>query len=736
MAANTIQIVITAVDDASSVFRNVAGGTDSLSGAVTKAGAKLTLATAGIALGLGDAARAAIDYNERITNAAAVLDIDAERQQAISDRILMMSVGTRAGANNIADAYYDIVGGVQDASKHMAILETAVATSEAGNADLAETTQALIAVMNSYNLEAKDAGMVSDVMTQTVADGIGKMGEFATAFPQVTGLANTLGISFADLGSQTAFLTTKGSSASVAVTQLTGMMNSLLRPNTKMKKALAELGYESGEAAVKALGLVGTFEALEQTTVSQEEGFSTLVGRIEAYRGIVHLTGGTFDEFNQSFMDSATGATEAARAIQNASPAAQLDILESSVDALRIGVGEALVPAMLRLVDAVTPYIQIALSWIKANPELTSTILGVVGAVTILGPILLAVGAAIAVITSPIGLVIAAIAALGVAWATNFLGIRDFITNQVGPIVIRFFEWLGGVWENTIKPGLQNLYNWFVTDALPAVVTFVEDTVVPGVQGFIDILASIWTTVQPVLQEIYNWFVTDALPAIADFIDEVVFRVIQPFIDTLQGMWIVISPTLESIRDWFIVSALPAIQDAITWFLDNIWTPLSDSLSNIWADVGPALNDMYTWFDQVFRSIGGIIQPIVDLVIGLFNRARDTVEMLRQIGGGAPATTGGQIIQGGLPANMQTGMPGFAGGIDFVPRPMIANIHRGERVLTANENAEFTAGGKQAINITVEAIYANSVREGQAAADGFMDKLEQRLRSSGIQLNG
>ena len=55
-------------------------------------------------------------------------------------------------------------------------------------------------------------------------------------------------------------------------------------------------------------------------------------------------------------------------------------------------------------------------------------------------------GTIIASVVSPIGLVVAAITALGVAYTTNFLGFRDIVDSVFGrvqEIISAFGEWIG-----------------------------------------------------------------------------------------------------------------------------------------------------------------------------------------------------------------------------------------------------------------------------------------------------
>jgi hypothetical protein len=93
--------------------------------------------------------------------------------------------------------------------------------------------------------------------------------------------------------------------------------------------------------------------------------------------------------------------------------------------------------------SAFLPYVQQALTvvrnWMKAftdlSPEVKKTIITIVGFGAALGPVILGIGlaaTALGTLLSPIGLVVAAVALLGVAFATNFGGIRDTVTKWVG----------------------------------------------------------------------------------------------------------------------------------------------------------------------------------------------------------------------------------------------------------------------------------------------------------------
>ena len=72
-----------------------------------------------------------------------------------------------------------------------------------------------------------------------------------------------------------------------------------------------------------------------------------------------------------------------------------------------------------------------------------SGLVAVIGVVGLALPSIIAgfsaVGTVLAVLTGPIGLVIAGVALLGTAWATNFLGIRDITASA--------WEWIKNTFQ-------------------------------------------------------------------------------------------------------------------------------------------------------------------------------------------------------------------------------------------------------------------------------------------------
>ena len=473
-------------------LRQADNSLDTFSGKLTATGKKLqgmgtkmTLWTAPLAIGLTKAVGMATDFEESMANVGAILGDNADDMEELSDAILEMGANSVAGPQAVADSFFDVVSGISDATTHLDITQASINTAEAGQADLGATTSAMIGVMNAFGFSAAQAGTASDIMTATVGAGVLTMDELAAALPNVTTLSAELGIGFDEISGSLALLTKGGTSASVASTQLRAAMTSLIKPNKDMQSALAELGFESGQAAIDALGLQGALDALDDTTVAADVGMAALLGSTEALGAALGLTGDEAKDWLDNFRGIPTeaqqaeadfrvltreaenvaeafqqmgvgfdGATGKAQAIQNASPAAQFALLASNAKAVGIQIGQALLPALAELSEDLIPIIKDIANWIGENPTLTKQILGLALAAVLLGPVLGVIGTALTVIGGAtaagqtIGLLLKAIQGTTAftTLSTAMSGIAASIATAAGPFVAFGIVLAGIIW--------------------------------------------------------------------------------------------------------------------------------------------------------------------------------------------------------------------------------------------------------------------------------------------------
>lgn len=328
---------------------------------------------------------------------------------------------------------------------------------------------------------------------------------------------------------------------------------------------------------------------------------------------------------------------------------------------------------------------------------------------------------------------------------TVFLTVATFIQNRVLPVISDFFTFLGNAWE-TIRPGLEAVFNWFVNEGLPAIGNFISNVVFPGIQSFFNFIGGVWETIRPGLEAVFNWFVNEGLPAIRDFIVNEVGPRVETFFKFIGDVWTTVSTGLTILKDWFVLNGLPKIQEAVENIHKNVITPFIDLLKGIWTAVSPYVDAFKGGIEKAFNWVrDNVIQPIIDKVNEFIRTVQNILGGLGAYGGAAANASqigamvaSGQVSSGDVvnaAVNAFRAQFGFAGGgyTGDGPSGQIAGpVHRREWVVP-EDGALVLRGEGGGMNFAGATfiINANSEAEGRAAARGFKQEIGELLQASG-----
>ena len=244
---------------------------------------------------------------------------------------------------------------------------------------------------------------------------------------------------------------------------------------------------------------------------------------------------------------------------------------------------EALLPVVQKLLDTIKPIIDRVADWIQANPELASKILLVTTAITwlifvisSLASVIPTIASWISFLLSPIWLVIWAIAALWVAYATNFWGFRDFVNETwqlIQPVLIElkdaFVECFWEIWDTIkevyaqLEPILIPLWDFF-KEAVKWTLLFVVELVKSSFKAITDTVRWITAIFNEVIDFFRNVFSWNRKWALENLNNITAIR-----IDTLIKIF------------WDFWIDLPAIFETLKTTITNIWDGLFSWLKNI-----------------------------------------------------------------------------------------------------------------------------------------------------------
>ena len=250
-------------------------------------------------------------------------------------------------------------------------------------------------------------------------------------------IAVSYGLGIEQVAAMTAKLGDAGIQGEMAGTALRGMMTRLSKPTKEVSSALAALGVEvkkNGKMKDMATLLAELAKAEEKLTDAGRMRANATIFGTEALSAASVLmkaaADGSRKDFERGLKESGTTEEVARRQLDNL--AGDVTILKSGLEGLQLTIYDAVQPALRSMTQWATDAVAKVQEWCKANPELTKTL--TFGAAAIAGiaaaalPLVAAfktaafvgglfktvmLGINLAMTANPIGLVVAAVAALG-----------------------------------------------------------------------------------------------------------------------------------------------------------------------------------------------------------------------------------------------------------------------------------------------------------------------------------
>ncbi|WP_232733155.1 phage tail protein [Lysinibacillus xylanilyticus] len=293
--------------------------------------------------------------------------------------------------------------------------------------------------------------------------------------------------------------------------------------------------------------------------------------------------------------------------------------------------------------------------------------------------------------------------------AEKINGVINGIKSKISELMLAFNEGgIGGVFDKLFGEGsFETLKTRF-----EEVKTFVTEKVTQFKEGFdrlkeavsqawttiSDIISNAWTIIEPYLSAFWNM-----LQVLGDVATMVFNNVIAPAISFLvqlfSTLWSIAKPILELLG-----IAWEALSTVIKWVWDNVLAPLVDfiltGVKNAFDEFSGVLSTVQDWFETLSGWISTAYGHVKDF-IGFIGKAKMPSWITNGISAGVNFV--GNLIGAG--DGKRGGKKSHYSGLDSVPYDgYSARLHKGERVLTARENRDYSdgnGGGFGDINISM-----------------------------------
>lgn len=329
---------------------------------------------------------------------------DREFRQ-LSDATLELSKRMGVDAVKATDALYEAISAGVPKENAIEFLTVATRAAIGGVTDTKVAVDGLTTILQAYALGTEEAKNVSDAMFQAVNVGKLTFSELAAAVGIAAGTAKLLNISYQDLLSSGATLTlTTGQGIGEAMTMLQSAMKSLIDPSNEMAVLIEKIGFKSGVAAIKSLGLQEALQRLWIASGQNVEVFEKAWRRVEGFRGAIGLTGDNAIKAaaqlrEMSHASDGLGAAQLAYNEINKSVSRQFDMLLANLKGTAIELGTKLLPIVNHLLAAAKPLVDrigaLVDAFGKLSPATQGWTLAAIATIAAIGPLLIGLGSLI-----------------------------------------------------------------------------------------------------------------------------------------------------------------------------------------------------------------------------------------------------------------------------------------------------------------------------------------------------
>ena len=296
-------------------------------------------------------------FDKAVSNAAAVTGAAGEEFQKLRKHIEEVSEAlgekTIFSASQAADAFYYLASAGLNVSKITEeklkpVLDLAAATQS----DLSSTTATTIQVLSAFGLEFDETSRVADVFTKAIGSSQANMEKLSISMSYVAPVAKAAGLSLEETTAMLSKLYDAGLDGSKAGTMLRAVIARLTDSSEETRKALAGVGltvddinpkYHSMDEILDTLAKSGMDLALANQVFGREASSAAMI-LVSQRKSMIDL---------RKELDKAGGTAEKVADQQINTFSGALAILKSQFEGVSLAIGKKVAPSLVVLFKAI-----------------------------------------------------------------------------------------------------------------------------------------------------------------------------------------------------------------------------------------------------------------------------------------------------------------------------------------------------------------------------------------------
>ena len=634
----TLSLIMKAQDQASGVVSGFLSSLGPVGDAVAVAGAAL--------IGVGVASvHMAGDFQQAMLSNVAHAGLAKNQIDSVSQSVMQMSTVVGRSPTELADALYPILSGFSGIQNQTAKSSIALLTLKDSFEAVAGTTvngtsvaNAAIGTFNALGLATNNVALnqqrmtsLFDVMDKTVQTGNMTWDAYKNVISKLAISIQGTGVSFNEASAALATMTNEGFSAQKAQTYLSNMFTTMAIKTDALATHAKKLGISFNEPAYSAMTLAQKISYLNDITDGNKQKILALLGgNATALKSFNALSIGLNSyKDNLTTLNHSQGALASSFQVASSGFNAGMSRMKAAGDVLMITIGQALLPVLTKVVNAVTPAILAFSNWAMQSGVL-NVIAGVIG--TTIDVLAGTIGNIVGVISSFVGWLNKAsgpaqalrIALIAIGAAIAVMKIGNMIADIID-MIPAMIGWIAETWAQVaalVAEAIAEIAaNWpiYVIIAVIALVVLAIMHWGAIVQFFSALWKTVWTAVSSFFVGVWNHivsFISSVWATIVNFVKAHAMLLLAVITGPIGAIVILIVTHWSQIMDFLkaawakIVSLAGQLWGDIVGIFEAAWNGISGALSSLWNNIINWVTNLATRDKQAFQQMWADITGI------------------------------------------------------------------------------------------------------------------------------
>ncbi len=597
----------------------------SLASAMRSVGTSMSLALSAPLLGIAAAGlNAAGSFEQSMNQMQVVSGATAEAMSGLQAQALQLGRDTSFSAGEAAEGMLELAKAGMSAKEVAASISGTLDLAAAGNIAVAQAAEISANALNTFGLDASEAGRVADLLAAAANSSSVEITDMAQGMTMAGAVFAANKVPIEDLSTAIALLGNNGIKGSDAGTSLKTMLMRLTAPAKEATGAMADLGIEVYNADGSMRKFDDILAQLESSTsgltdAQRNQALTTIFGA-DAIRAANIL----IKEGSAGFADMKEKVTAAGAAQEMAD--ARMKGFAGAIDYLKGTIESTLIEAFLPFLDGMGGMLRQTADLIAQFTSLPEPVrnaaLAFAAVLAVAGPVMLAISGiatVLGLLLSPIGLVVLAVAALAAAWSADFMGIRETTAAAwaaISPVLDQTVTGFGYYTEAVADAGFGSIESREAITALPAAlqpVALAFDNAAASIQrawgeGFPQVMAqaraawdALMTLLEPALSRLQAAFGT-AGTQVAGLAPH-----FEGLLAAVQNMWAAVQPILQAFGAF--IAGVIAVVAVVSVNL----------LAAVFEKLGAIVGTVIDQITLTINTFAGVMTEVVTLITAIIN---------------------------------------------------------------------------------------------------------------------